>query len=245
MLLGVNIDHVATLRNARGTKYPSPVEAALVAETAGADLITMHLREDRRHIKDDDVVAVRNAIRTRLNLEMALTDEMLEHALKVKPSDVCIVPEKRQEITTEGGLDVIKHKKQVAEFVNILSDNDIRVSLFIDANIQQIEAACETNATVIELHTGAYADAINHTLRQKELINIVQAAQFADKQGLIVNAGHGLNIHNVADIARIPEIKELNIGHAIIAQALFLGLPESIKQMKEAIFRAEQSFQAT
>lgn len=239
MLLGVNIDHIATVRNARGTVYPSPVEAALVAETAGADLITMHLREDRRHIKDDDVFAVRQAIRTRLNLEMALTEEMLDNALQVKPQDVCIVPEKRQEITTEGGLAVLGQEKTIASFIEILEKENIRVSLFIDPDIAQIQAAKDVGASVIELHTGRYADAVHPTERNKELQRIQTAAEFAHQNGFCVNAGHGLNIHNVADIARLPEIQELNIGHAIIAQALFLGLSTSVKQMKTAIFQAK------
>lgn len=238
MLLGVNIDHVATVRNARGTVYPSPLEAALIAETAGADLITLHLREDRRHIKDADVTAIRAALRTRMNLEMALTEEMLENALAVKPQDVCLVPEKREEVTTEGGLDVLAQMEKVARFTRILSEADIRVSLFIDADERQIQAAHDVGAPVIELHTGAYADAPDHHTRGEELCRLEDAAHFASEAGLIVNAGHGLTIHNVAPIARILAIRELNIGHALIAQAIFLGLPESIRQMKEAMFRA-------
>ena len=215
MLLGVNIDHVATLRNARGTRYPSPLEAALVAETHGADLITLHLREDRRHIKDADVFAIKQAIRTRMNLEMALTTEMLDNALQVQPEDVCIVPEKRQEVTTEGGLDVLAQQQTVAEFTQRLNAAGIRVSLFIDADEQQIKAA-----------------------RDVELLRLEEAAYFASELGLVVNAGHGLTIHNVAPVARILPIRELNIGHALIAQAMFLGLPEAIRQMKEEIYRA-------
>lgn len=238
MLLGVNIDHVATVRNARGTDYPSPVQAALVAETYGADLITMHLREDRRHIKDNDVTAVKQAIATRLNLEMALTPEMLDHALAVQPADVCIVPEKREEITTEGGLDILAQQEKVGFYTGKLQAAGIRVSLFIDADTAQIQAAQETGATAIELHTGAYADATDKASRQMQLLRIEEAANHASELGLIVNAGHGLNIHNVADIAKILAIGELNIGHALIAQALFLGLGAAIEQMKEAIFRA-------
>ncbi len=238
MLLGVNIDHVATLRNARGTRYPSPLEAALVAETHGADLITLHLREDRRHIKDADVFAIKQAIRTRMNLEMALTTEMLDNALQVQPEDVCIVPEKRQEVTTEGGLDVLAQQQTVAEFTQRLNTADIRVSLFIDADEQQIKAARDVGAQAIELHTGAYADAASHTVRQNELLRLEEAAYFASELGLVVNAGHGLTIHNVAPVARILPIRELNIGHALIAQAVFLGLPEAIRQMKEEIYRA-------
>lgn len=238
MLLGVNIDHVATLRNARGTRYPSPLEAALVAETHGADLITLHLREDRRHIKDADVFAIKQAIRTRMNLEMALTTEMLDNALQVQPEDVCIVPEKRQEVTTEGGLDVLAQQQTVAEFTQRLNAAGIRVSLFIDAEEQQIKAARDVGAQAIELHTGAYADATSHAVRQNELLRLEEAAYFASELGLVVNAGHGLTIHNVAPVARILPIRELNIGHALIAQAVFLGLPEAIRQMKEEIYRA-------
>lgn len=238
MLLGVNIDHVATLRNARGTSYPSPVEAALIAETHGADLITLHLREDRRHIKDADVFAVKNAIRTRMNLEMALTEEMLENALKVMPEDVCLVPEKRQEVTTEGGLDVLGQQDTVARYTKILTDAGIRVSLFIDADGAQIQAAKDVGAPVIELHTGAYADAHHHIERMQQLARIENGAHFASDLGLVVNAGHGLTIHNVTPIAQILAIKELNIGHSLIAQAVFLGLPKAIEQMKEVMFKA-------
>ena len=241
MLLGVNIDHVATLRNARGTRYPSPLEAALVAETHGADLITLHLREDRRHIKDADVFAIKQAIRTRMNLEMALTTEMLDNALQVQPEDVCIVPEKRQEVTTEGGLDVLAQQQTVAEFTQRLNAAGIRVSLFIDADEQQIKAARDVGAQAIELHTGAYADAASHTARQSELLRLEEAAYFAAEFGLVVNAGHGLNIHNVAPVARILPIRELNIGHALIAQAVFIGLPAAVRQMKDAMFRARNA----
>lgn len=237
MLLGVNIDHVATVRNARGSIYPSPLEAALLAETHGADLITMHLREDRRHIHDADVFAVRNAISTRLNLEMALTPEMLDNALAVQPADVCIVPEKRQEITTEGGLDVLSQQDKVAEYIQKLTAAGIRVSLFVDADSNQIQACREVAAPVIELHTGAYADVAPQQRRQ-QLARIEEAAHQASEMGIIVNAGHGLNIHNVAPIAKILAIQELNIGHALIAQAIFIGLPQAIEQMKTAIFRA-------
>lgn len=238
MLLGVNIDHVATLRNARGTTYPSPLEAALLAETYGADLITLHLREDRRHIRDADVFAIRAAIKTRMNLEMALTEEMLANALEVMPQDVCIVPEKRAEITTEGGLDVCQQQEKIAQFVQILSQAGIRVSLFIDADPQQIQAAYDVGAPVIELHTGAYADACTHDERSQQLSRIEEGAHLGSELGLVVNAGHGLNIHNVRPIAQILAIHELNIGHALIAQALFIGLPEAIKQMKHIIYQA-------
>lgn len=238
MLLGVNIDHIATLRNARGTPYPSPLEAALIAETHGADLITLHLREDRRHIKDADVFAIKNAVRTRMNLEMALTEEMLENALKVMPEDVCIVPEKREEITTEGGLDVLAQQDKIAAFTKTLTEAGIRVSLFIDADEAQIQAARDVGAPVIELHTGAYADAETPHARATQLQRIEEGANFGSDLGLIVNAGHGLTIHNVTPIAKILAIHELNIGHSLIAQAVFLGLPEAIRQMKEVMFRA-------
>ena len=241
MLLGVNIDHVATLRNARGTTYPSPLEAALLAETHGADLITLHLREDRRHIKDADVAIINQALKTRMNLEMALTDEMLEHALQIKPADVCLVPEKREEVTTEGGLDVLKYAKKISKFTRKLTDAGIRVSLFIDADADQIIAARDVGAPVIELHTGAYADAPNHAAHSHELARIAAGAELGQELGLVVNAGHGLNIHNVSEIAKLPQIRELNIGHALIAQAVFLGLPEAIKQMKEVMYRARSS----
>ncbi|WP_107879598.1 pyridoxine 5'-phosphate synthase [Neisseria animaloris] len=238
MLLGVNIDHVATLRNARGTIYPSPLEAALIAETHGADLITLHLREDRRHIKDADVFAIKQAIRTRMNLEMALTEEMLENALQVMPEDVCIVPERREEVTTEGGLDVLAQQKKIAEFTKTLTDAGIRVSLFIDADEAQIQAARDVGAPVIELHTGAYADAETPQERQAQLLRIEEGANFGSDLGLVVNAGHGLTIHNVSPIAKILAIHELNIGHSLMAQAIFIGLPEAIRQMKEVMFRA-------
>ena len=238
MLLGINIDHVATLRNARGASYPSPLEAALVAETNGADAITLHLREDRRHIRDADVFAIKQAIKTRMNLEMAMTEEMLANALQVMPEDVCIVPEKRTEVTTEGGLDVVGQPEKVREYVAKLHAAGIRVSLFIDADRAQIQAAYDGGARVIELHTGAYADASTPAARQAELAKIRDAAAFADGLGITVNAGHGLTVQNVGAIARIPQIVELNIGHSIIAQAIFLGLPAAIAQMKEAMFRA-------
>ena len=238
MLLGINIDHVATLRNARGAAYPSPLEAALVAETNGADAITLHLREDRRHIKDADVFAIKQAIKTRMNLEMAMTEEMLANALQVMPEDVCIVPEKRTEVTTEGGLDVVGQPEKVREYVAKLHAAGIRVSLFIDADRAQIQAAYDGGARVIELHTGAYADASTPAARQAELAKIREAAAFADGLGITVNAGHGLTIQNVGAIAQIEQIVELNIGHSIVAQAIFLGLPAAIAQMKEAMFRA-------
>lgn len=241
MLLGVNIDHIATVRNARGTLYPSPLEAALVAETHGADLITLHLREDRRHIQDADVFAIRQALRTRMNLEMALTEEMLDTALAVMPQDVCLVPERREEVTTEGGLNILNQQEKVARFTQTLTQAGIRVSLFIDADAAQIQAAQEVGAPVIELHTGAYAEAKRPSQQQQQLARLQEGAQLGGELGLVVNAGHGLTIHNVAPIARIETIAELNIGHSLIAQALFLGLPAAISQMKQAISRARNS----
>ncbi|RRD91724.1 pyridoxine 5'-phosphate synthase [Conchiformibius steedae] len=239
MLLGVNIDHIATVRNARGTVYPSPLEAALTAETHGADLITLHLREDRRHIRDEDVFAIKHALKTRMNLEMAMTEEMLSNALAVLPEDVCLVPERREEITTEGGLDVLAQQEKVAEYVKQLHTADIRVSLFIAAEREQIQAAHDVGARVIEIHTGTYADA-PPARREHELARIREAAAFARSLGLTVNAGHGLTLHNVEPVARIADIAELNIGHSLIAHALFVGLPEAVRQMKEAMFRARQ-----
>ena len=238
MLLGVNIDHVATVRNARGTIYPSPLEAALLAETHGADLITLHLREDRRHILDADVFAIRRAVRTSMNLEMALTEEMLDNALTVMPQDVCLVPEKRNEVTTEGGLNVLAQQEKVAHFTQVLTQAGIRVSLFIDADEAQIQAAQDVGAPVIELHTGAYAEAHQPEEQQVQLSRIEEGAHFGSELGLVVNAGHGLTIHNVIPIAQILAIKELNIGHSLISQALFLGLPGAIRQMKEVMYRA-------
>ncbi|KMN33122.1 pyridoxine 5'-phosphate synthase [Chromobacterium sp. LK1] len=238
ILLGVNIDHVATLRQARGTRYPSPVEAALVAETAGADLITLHLREDRRHIQDADVVAMRQVVKTRVNLEMAMTEEMLANALAVKPEDVCLVPEKREEVTTEGGLDAIGHFDDVRRYTRSLLDAGIRVSIFIDPERAQIQRAWDAGARVVELHTGAYADAHDAAAREAELARIRDAAAFAAELGMVVNAGHGLNYHNVQPIAAIPQIAELNIGHAIVAQALFVGFAEAVKEMKALMVAA-------
>ncbi|GGE67639.1 pyridoxine 5-phosphate synthase [Paenalcaligenes hominis] len=230
--LGVNIDHVATLRQQRLTSYPDPILAAVRAEDAGADLITLHLREDRRHIQDADVYAMRKAIRTRMNLECAITDEMLNIACDVKPEDVCLVPEKRNELTTEGGLDVITHFDSVQAAVKKLQQQGIRVSLFIDACVEQIEAAHRAGATVIELHTGAYADAADDTAAQHELERIQAGAAHGIKLGLRVNAGHGLHYGNVQAIAAIPGIAELNIGHAVVAQAVFDGWDKAVRDMK-------------
>ncbi len=237
-LLGVNIDHVATLRNARGVAYPDPVQAALLCEKAGADGITLHLREDRRHIKDADVYAIKNAITTRMNLEMALTKEMLAIACDVKPDWVCLVPEKREEVTTEGGLDVV-NQAQVGDFVQALQAHGIKVSLFIDPEVTQISRAIAVGADAIEIHTGAYANYVlsgNQSAVAEELARIKQAVDFAltQKPSLLVNAGHGLTVANVAPIAQLKGIYELNIGHALIADALFVGLAEAVRQMKQA-----------
>ncbi|MBI4195947.1 MAG: pyridoxine 5'-phosphate synthase [Betaproteobacteria bacterium] len=232
ILLGVNIDHVATLRQARGTRYPSPVEAALAAETAGADYITLHLREDRRHVQERDVEALRHTLKTYMNLEAAVTDEMITFARRVRPRDVCLVPEKRSELTTEGGLDVKGHFERIRQAVHDLAADRIRVSLFIDADPLQIDAARETGAPVIELHTGRYADAEAGSAQEKELEKIRAAAEYAAKKGLHVNAGHGLNYHNVRAVAGIPRIRELNIGHAIVAHALMVGFAQAVREMK-------------
>jgi pyridoxine 5-phosphate synthase len=235
--LGVNIDHVATLRQARRARYPDPLYAALVAEEAGADSITLHLREDRRHIQDRDVAAMRDALQTRMNLEMAVTEEMTRIALEVRPQDVCLVPESRQEVTTEGGLDVLGLSVRVQDAVGALAGAGIRVSLFIDPEQAQIEAARRVGAPVIELHTGAYADAAGgHQAREFERLRT--AAKFAASLGLTVNAGHGLHYHNVEPIAAIPEIVELNIGHSIIARALIDGLRQAVGDMKALMRRA-------
>jgi len=232
ILLGVNIDHVATLRQARGTVYPEPVQAALIAEQAGADGITAHLREDRRHIQDRDIQLLKQMLHTRLNLEMAVTDEMIAIATETKPFACCLVPEKRQELTTEGGLDVAADLPRMKEASQALAEAEIEVSLFIDAEKSQIDAALECGAPVIELHTGAYADAETPAAQLQELKRIQQAAQYANSQGLQVNAGHGLHYHNVEAICRIPEIVELNIGHSIIARAVLCGLEKAVADLK-------------
>lgn len=236
--LGVNIDHVATLRNARGTIYPDPVQAALLAEEAGADCITLHLREDRRHIKDADVEVIRPQLRTRMNLESAVTPEMLDFACRIRPQDVCLVPERRNEVTTEGGLDVVKHFADVQAAVRQLQTEGIRVSLFIDADPEQIRAAAESGAPVIEIHTGRYADAQSEAAQQQEYERVHAGVLEGIRQGLKVNAGHGLHYTNVQSIAGIPEIAELNIGHAIVAQALFIGWKNAVKEMKAIMVAA-------
>lgn len=232
LLLGVNIDHIATLRNARGTQYPDPVQAAFIAEQAGADGITVHLREDRRHITDRDVRILRQTIQTRMNLEMAVTDEMLDIAIELKPHFCCLVPEKREEVTTEGGLDVAGQQDKMAVAVEQLAKAGILVSLFIDPDHRQIDAAVAVGAPYIEIHTGAYAEAEGELAIKAELRRIAVAATYAAEKGLKVNAGHGLTYHNVQPIAALPEMHELNIGHAIIGQAVMCGLPAAVTDMK-------------
>lgn len=238
LLLGVNIDHIATLRNARGTNYPDPVHAADVAERAGADGITVHLREDRRHIKDRDVRILAQTINTRLNLEMAVTDEMLAIAEEVKPVFCCLVPEKREELTTEGGLDVAGNLAVMKQACERLAAANILVSLFIDADKQQIDAAVECGAPYIEIHTGQYAEATSEAELEEELARLVEGIEYADKRGLKVNAGHGLHYHNVKPIAAIPQLIELNIGHAIIARAAFDGLATAVADMRKLMSEA-------
>lgn len=240
LLLGVNIDHIATVRNARGTHYPDPVQAAFIAEQAGADGITVHLREDRRHITDRDVRILRDTIQTRMNLEMAVTDEMIGIACEIKPQFCCLVPEKRQEVTTEGGLDVAGQQDKLNAAVKLLSEAGILVSLFIDADHRQIEAAVTSGAPYIEIHTGAYAEAPEGLAREAELERIRKAATFAASLGLKVNAGHGLTYHNVLPIAALPEMHELNIGHAIIGRAVMSGLPDAVKEMKQLLREARR-----
>jgi len=238
--LGVNIDHVATLRQARGTNYPEPVHAALMAEQFGADGITVHLREDRRHIQDRDLFLLRQTMSTRLNFEMAVTDEMLGIAEQLKPHFCCLVPEKRQELTTEGGLEVAGQFNKIHQAVQRLQQQGILVSLFIDADEQQIAAAARTGAPYIEIHTGQYAEAHDPKVQQAELARIQRAAEFAQSQGLIVNAGHGLHYHNVQPIAAIPQMHELNIGHAIVARAIFSGLGQAVADMKQLMLEARR-----
>ena len=235
--LGVNIDHVATLRQARRARYPDPVHAALAAEMAGADLITLHLREDRRHIQIQDVRSLKEMVKTRMNLEMAVTDEMLDLARHVRPPDCCLVPEKRQEITTEGGLDAASQVQRLKEAVSILVVAGIRVALFIDPDPQQIEAAVQIGAPVVELHTGAYADS-SGSQQATELQRLVAGAKLASSLGLAVHAGHGLNYHNVQPVAAIAEIVELNIGHAIIARAVFDGMGAAVRDMRALMLEA-------
>ena len=240
ILLGVNVDHVATLRQARGTRYPDPVKAALDAEQAGADGITVHLREDARHIQERDVRVMAQVLQTRMNFEMAVTDAMVDLAVEIVPVYVCLVPEKRQELTTEGGLDVISQEAKIKSACQRMQAVGIQVSLFIDADEQQIDAAKRTGAELIELHTGAYADATSEAQQYAELARIAEAATYAVGLGLIVNGGHGLNLQNVEAIAAIPEFNELNIGHSLIADALFVGLPQAVKNMKAVMLAARE-----
>jgi pyridoxine 5-phosphate synthase len=243
LLLGVNIDHVATLRQVRGTRYPEPLQAALLAEQAGADAITLHLREDRRHIQDRDVVLLNQVLQTRMNLEMAATPEMLRIACQQQPSDCCLVPERREELTTEGGLDVAGQSGHLREFCAELARAGVRVSLFIDADAQQIDAAAGIGVPVIELHTGHYADAKNASERAEQLKRIVAGSRLGRSLGLQVNAGHGLDYHNVAPIAAIPELRELNIGHAIVARALFSGFERAVSEMRALMANARMRSQ--
>jgi len=236
--LGVNIDHVATLRQARGTTYPDPVEAALIAESAGADAITLHLREDRRHIQDRDVEILRDRLTTRMNLESAVTDEMIAIALRIKPHDICLVPERREELTTEGGLDVVKHFDQVQRACRELAQAGIRVSLFINADPLQIGAAARAGAPVIEIYTGGYADAHTAQVEAEQFAAIQKAVDLGISLGLKVNAGHGLHYGNVQAIAAIPGISELNIGHAIVARAIFTGFKQAVQEMKQLMLAA-------
>lgn len=240
ILLGVNIDHVATLRQSRGTRYPDPVQAAIESEQAGADCITLHLREDRRHIQERDVEMLRDILQTRMNLEMAVTAEMLAYAERIRPHNCCLVPERRAELTTEGGLDVAGQEARIKVACERLAAAGCIVSLFVDAELAQIEAAARAGAPAIEIHTGHYADAAGPRAAREELERIRRAVDAGLAAGLQVNAGHGLNYHNVAPIAAIPGIRELNIGHAIVARALFTGLGEAVREMKRLMVEARR-----
>jgi len=238
--LGVNVDHVATLRQARGTRYPDPVTAAAMAELGGADQITIHLREDRRHIQERDLSILRQTVQTSLNLEMAATKEMSKIAYEFKPDMVTLVPEKREELTTEGGLDVAMNRDSIKETVRFLVDGDIRVSLFIDPDIDQVRAAHKVNSNGVELHTGAYCEAKSAQIRKQELSRLVDAAKTCYKIGLPVFAGHGLNLTNVGPVAAIREITEFNIGHSIVSYAIFVGMTQAVREMKQAILEARR-----
>jgi pyridoxine 5-phosphate synthase len=242
VLLGVNIDHVATLRQARGTLYPDPIQAALLAEEAGADGITIHPREDKRHIQPRDVFLLKEVLQTRMNLEMAVTDNMLNMAEKVKPEHCCLVPEKREELTTEGGLDVLAQESKIKAACMRLAAIGSEVSLFIDADLKQIEAAVRCGAPAIEIHTGHYADAKDSETQNTELEKIIQGVELARSLGLIVNAGHGLHYHNTQAIAAIEGINELNIGHSIIARAIFVGMKEAVRDMRLLIDNATRQY---
>ncbi|MCC5796490.1 MAG: pyridoxine 5'-phosphate synthase [Methylophaga sp.] len=240
IFLGVNIDHVATLRQARGTRYPDPVQAAIEAEQAGADSITLHIREDRRHIQERDLALLTEISQTKLNLEMAVTEEMIAMAEKYRPADCCLVPERREELTTEGGLDVLGQLDRMQAACARLAEANVTVSLFIDPDKDQIDAAVSCKVPVVELHTGRYADAETAVEAKHELAIICKAAQYAHAQGLQVNAGHGLNYHNVTAIAAIPELRELNIGHAIVARSVFTGFQAAVREMKQLMLAARQ-----
>ena len=240
ILLGVNVDHVATLRQARGTRYPDPVQAAFAAEAAGADLITVHLREDRRHIQERDIDLLRSTLATRMNLEMAVTADMLAFAERMRPEDCCLVPERREELTTEGGLDVAGQPGRIRDACARLAEAGVRTSLFIDPDPKQIDAAAEAGAPVIEVHTGRFAEERGEA-RGRELARIRTAAERGERCGLVVNAGHGLGYHNVSDIARIEPIRELNIGHAIVGRAIFCGLDRAVRDMKDLMDSARAS----
>ena len=241
IFLGVNIDHIATLRQARGTNYPSPVEGALLCESSGADSITLHLREDRRHIHDSDVYLLREKLTTKMNLEMATTDEMISIACSVKPEDCCLVPEKREELTTEGGLDVFSQIPRMSDVCSRLSESNITVSLFIDAQKKQIDVARDCGAPVIELHTGHYADAENESEKLIEFNKIKEMTIYANSIGLQVNAGHGLTMENTAAIASLESIVELNIGHSIISRAVFVGLENAVSEMKNLMLKSRNN----
>ncbi|MGH8711566.1 MAG: pyridoxine 5'-phosphate synthase [Burkholderiales bacterium] len=238
--LGVNIDHVATLRQMRGTSYPDPIKAALLAEKAGADTITLHLREDRRHIQDNDVEVLRRKLHVPMNLEMAATKQMLQIAQRIRPQHACLVPERRLELTTEGGLDVLRHLKRIKRACMLLADAGVRVSLFIIPDLSQLEAAKATGAPDVEIHTGHYANATTAARQKKELERIRSAVAYGNKLGLRVNAGHGLHYQNVQKIAALPHIVELNIGHAIVAYALFAGWQRAVREMKTLILKASR-----
>jgi len=238
ILLGVNIDHVATLRQARGTRYPDPIQAAIEAEQAGADAITLHLREDRRHIQDRDVDMLKDILQTRMNLEMAVTDEMVAIAERIKPADCCLVPEKREERTTEGGLDVVNNADRIKNVCQRLGAAGIRVSLFIEADVRQLDAALAVGAPVVEIHTGHFADAADAAQASHLLEKIRAAVQYGDGLGLQVNAGHGLHYHNVQVVSAIPEVRELNIGHSIVSRAVYVGLQEAVREMKRLMCAA-------
>ncbi|MDM8568036.1 pyridoxine 5'-phosphate synthase [Thiotrichales bacterium HSG1] len=236
--LGVNIDHIATVRQARGTRYPEPIQAAIEAEQAGADSITLHLREDRRHIQERDVLLIKDVLQTHMNLEMAVTPAMVQFAEQLKPHDVCLVPERREELTTEGGLNVLGNMEQIQDTCQRLTAVGTKVSLFIDPDLKQIDASAKVGSPVIEIHTGHFADAIDNKTIQQEYKKILLAVEHGVNLGLQVNAGHGLNYHNVIDIAMIPEIFELNIGHAIVSRALFTGFAAAVSEMKQLMLDA-------